>query len=59
MGARVQVVSLAEVMPTVVESGVLSDGQLDLVFAIVPEAASVKVRHTHTVVSFMSVGVYN
>lgn len=50
MGARVQEVSLTEVVPAVVESGVLSDGKLDLVFAVVPETASVKVRHTRIVV---------
>ena len=43
-GAPVQELSLAEVVPTAVDTGILDDGKLDFVMVTVEESASVQVR---------------
>lgn len=43
-GVSVQELSLEEVVPTSLSSGMLDDGKLDLVMVTVPETATVEVR---------------
>lgn len=43
-GAVVQEVALEDVVSTATESGLLSDGKLDLVVATVPETSTIQVR---------------
>ncbi len=44
-GVSAQELSLEEVVPTTVSTGMLDDGKLDLVMVTVPETATVEVRN--------------